>query len=62
MSYELKDNRGRLQRIKAASLAQARFALEVINAENDRQPDGGRALAHSWEDADPQRDRCRKVA
>lgn len=47
-TYKLRDNRGRIQRIKAQTPFQAGIALREINAENDRQPDGGKALASSW--------------
>lgn len=47
-TYNLTDGNGNLQRIKAASLFQARIALGEINDDNKRYADGGRRLANSW--------------
>ena len=46
--YVFKDNRGRVTKIRAASMSQARLAMAQINETNDKQPDGGRALSASW--------------
>lgn len=37
MTYKLRDNRGRVQRIAARSTAQAAFALVAINEHNTRR-------------------------
>jgi len=47
-TYNLTDSFGRRQRIKAASMSQARIALCAINDSNAKLPDGGKALADSW--------------
>lgn len=47
-TYTLTDDNGNTQRIKAASITQARIALAEINKSNTKQPDGGAQLAKSW--------------